>query len=74
MIILAAAATVALTTSQPSSPGVSATAQATATIRVVTAVRLRLDGTDNPGAPPFRKAVLQSSDGSTQEAKLIEFQ
>jgi len=73
MIILAAAA-VALTTSQSSSPGVSASARATATIRVVTAVRLKLDGTDNPGAPPFRKAVLQSSDGSTQEAELIEFQ
>jgi len=72
MIILAAA--VALTTSQSSSPGVSASARATATIRVVTAVRLKLDGTDNPGAPPFRKAVLQASDGSTQEAKLIEFQ
>lgn len=73
MIILAAAA-VALTTSQSSSPGVSASARATATIRVVTAVRLKLDGTDNPGAPPFRKAVLQASDGSTQEAELIEFQ
>jgi len=72
MIILAAA--VALTTSQSSSPGVSASARATATIRVVTAVRLKLDGTDNPGAPPFRKAVLQASDGSTQEAELIEFQ
>jgi len=73
MIILAAAA-VALTISQPSSLGVSATARATATIRVVTAVRLKLDGSDNPGVPPFRKAVVRSSDGSTQEAKLIEFQ
>jgi hypothetical protein len=69
MIVLAAAA-VALATSQPSSPTVSATAHATATIRVVTAVRLKLDGTDNPGAPPVRNAVLRSRDA----AKLIEFQ
>jgi len=73
MIALAAAA-VALATSQPSSHPVSATAQATATIRVVTAVRLKLDGTDNPGAPRVRNSVLRSSDGSTQAAKLIEFQ
>jgi hypothetical protein len=49
-------------------------AQATATIRVVAAVRLKLDGSDNPGAPPARNAVLRSSDGTAQPAKLIEFQ
>jgi len=73
MIVLAAAA-VALATTQPSSHPVSATAQATATIRVITAVRLKLDGTDNPGAPPVRNAVLRSSDGSIHAARLIEFQ
>lgn len=73
MIILAATA-VALATPQPPRPTVSATAQATATIRVITAVRLTLDGTDNPGAPRVRNAVLRSGDGSTQAAKLIEFQ
>ena len=72
MLILAAA--VALANPEPSTHMVSATVQATATIRVVSAVRLKLDGSDNPAAPPVRNAVLRSSDGSTMAAKLIEFQ
>jgi len=50
------------------------TVQATATIRVMQAVRLKLDAPTNPGAPPARDAVLRLSDGTTQPAKLIEFQ
>ena len=52
----------------------TATAQATATIRIVAAVRLKLDGSDNPGAPATRDSVLRLSDGAKQPAKLIEFQ
>jgi hypothetical protein len=73
MILLVVAAAVFASPSPPSHP-VSAMAQATATIRVVAAVRLKLDGSDNPGAPPARNAVLRSSDGTAQPAKLIEFQ
>jgi hypothetical protein len=72
MILLAAAA--ALASPTPTAHPVSATAQATATIRVVTAVRLKLDGSDNPGAPATRGTVLRFSDGTTLDAKLIEFE
>jgi hypothetical protein len=71
-MILLAAALVATASPPPAAP--SATAQATATIRIVAAVRLKLDAAVNPGAPPARNAVLRLSDGSTQSAKLIEFQ
>jgi hypothetical protein len=72
MILFAAAAVLASPT--PTAHPVSATAQATATIRVVTAVRLKLDGSDNPGAPATRGTVLRFSDGTTLDAKLIEFE
>jgi hypothetical protein len=72
MLFLAAAAALA-TAPQPYSPA-AATAQATATIRVVTAVRLKLDGRDNPGAPPARDSMLKDRDGTAQRARLIEFQ
>jgi len=71
MFLVAAAALV--TASTPSSP-TSATVQATATIRILTAVSVKLDASVNPGAPPVRDAVLKLSDGTTQSARLIEFQ
>jgi hypothetical protein len=37
-------------------------------------VRIRLDGEPNPGLPQPRTTMLRSDDGSTQSAKLIEFQ
>ena len=70
MLILAAAA---LATVQ-APPKMAATAQATATIRVVRAVRLKLDGSRNPDAPPARAARIKAADGTHQPAKLIEFQ
>ena len=70
MFLLAAAIAIAPT----SSAAPSAAVQATATIRVMTAVRLKLDAAVNPGAPNARDAVLRLSDGTTQSAKLIEFQ
>ena len=71
MFLLIAAT--ALATVQP--PPTSASgAQATATIRVVRAVRLKLDAAVNPGAPDAHDAVLRLSDGTAQPAKLIEFQ
>jgi hypothetical protein len=68
MFLVAAAALV--TASTPSSP----TVQATATIRILTAVSVKLDASVNAGAPPARDAVLKLSDGTTQSARLIEFQ
>jgi len=70
MLLLAAVALVAA----PPSRSVSAVAQATASVRVIAAVRLKLDGSPNSDAPPPRKAQLRSADGSRQPVKLIEFQ
>jgi len=71
MVLIAAAALVA---APPQSRPVTATVQATATIRIVTAVRLKLDSESNPGAPPARNCLVKAADGSSQPAKLIEFQ
>jgi hypothetical protein len=70
MFLLAAAA---LATASPQ-PATSASAQATATIRIVAAVRLKLDASTNPGAPPTRDARVRTTDGTQLPAKLIEFQ
>ncbi|MBW0007180.1 MAG: hypothetical protein JO335_05645 [Sphingomonas sp.] len=51
-----------------------AVASAIATIRIVRAVELKLDGSANEGAPAARLARLRAADGTTQQAKLIEFQ
>ena len=72
MLLIVAVAALA-TVPQLSSPA-AATAQATATIRIVTAVRLKLDGSDNPGAPPARDSIVKDRDGNRQPAKLIEFE
>jgi hypothetical protein len=73
MVLLFTAAA-ALASSSPAAHPISATAQATATIRVVTAVRISFDAESNPGAQPVRNAVLRFSDGTVTAAKLIEFQ
>jgi hypothetical protein len=74
MVLLVTAAAAALASSSPAAHPVSATVQATATIRIVAAVRISFDGQTNPGAPAVRNAVLRSSDGTIAAAKLIEFQ
>jgi hypothetical protein len=71
MVLLAVATLVAAT---PQSRPIAAVAQATATIRVVSAVRLKLDAPTNADAPRSRDSVVRTTDGSTQPAKLIEFQ
>ena len=72
MFLLVAAA--ALATVQPPPAAPASSAQATATIRVVRAVRLKLDAAVNPGAPDAHNAVLRLSDGTARPAKLIEFE
>ena len=71
MVLLA---TAALAATPPQPRPVSASVQATATIRVISGVQLKLDGTNNPGAPSPRDSNIKSADGSVQPAKLIEFQ
>jgi hypothetical protein len=71
--MLTLAAIALATMPQPSHAG-GAVVQATATIRILTPVRLRLDGSPNADAPPPRDSVIKAADGSSQRAKLIEFQ
>jgi hypothetical protein len=73
MVLLASAA-VALSTPPSAGHPVSATVQATATIRILSGVSLKLDARVNPGAPPPRDTVIHIADGSVIPAKLIEFQ
>ena len=70
-MIMLAAAVLAV---QAPHQGLTATVQATATIRVLRAVTLKLDGSPNPDAPPPRDAVIATADGARQSAKLIDFQ
>jgi len=74
MMVILAATAAALATPQSSGHPVSAAVQATATIRIVTGVSLKLDAPVNPGAPPSRDTVIHAADGSSAPAKLIEFQ
>ena len=71
MMFLIVAAAIA--TSPPSTKA-AATVQATATIRVIKGVALKLDGSSNPGAPLARDSLVKSADGSTRQLKLIEFE
>lgn len=71
MLFLASAL---LATTAPQPHAAAATVQATATIRIITAVQLKLDGSSNPGAPPLRDSVVKAPDGTFSQAKLIEFQ
>ena len=70
MLLIAAASLAA----SPPPSAASAVAQATATIRIVRAVELKLDGSPNDGAPAVRDSQLRGADGTIQQAKLIEFQ
>jgi hypothetical protein len=70
MVLLFAAA---LVSSPPAHPA-AASAQATATIRVLTAVEVKFGSPASAGAPPARDTVLRAADGISQPAKLVEFQ
>jgi hypothetical protein len=47
--------------------------QARATVRIISGVRLKLDGKPNPDAPRPREAVIHTDRGPKQ-ARLIEFE
>jgi hypothetical protein len=70
MLLLATA----LATSAAPIPAQAARAQATAMIRVVRAVRLRLDGAPHSEVPRPRTALVHGGDGMLVTAKLIEFE
>ena len=70
MLFIAAAILAADSPPRPS----GAVAQATATVRVIRAVTLKLDGSANAEAPAPRAAMLIAADGTRRSVKLIEFQ
>jgi hypothetical protein len=70
MLIFVAAA---LAAEAPQS-ALTATAQATVTIRVLRAVTLKLDGSPNADAPLPRDTVVTMVDGTRQATKVIDFQ
>lgn len=72
--MLSLVAFVALAAASPTAlPSLGPRVQARATVQIIVGARLKLDGQANPGAPAVRTSIVHS-DGSTQEARLIEFQ
>lgn len=59
---------------QPNAWAPAAAVQATATVRIISGARLKLDAEANPGAPRARRTKLTTPDGVTRPARLIEFQ
>ena len=72
MLLVAAAAALAAP-QPPTNRPQAAVAQATATVRIVSGVRLKLDSPTNPGAPPAHDSKVTTETGK-QSARLIEFQ
>ena len=71
LMVLLAVAALAITPA-PARP--SAVAQTTVTIRVISGVRVKLDGSTTSDAPVARETVVKSADGTIQPIKVIEFQ
>ncbi|HEX5258294.1 MAG TPA: hypothetical protein VFW35_05880 [Sphingomicrobium sp.] len=67
-------AVAALAASAPQSSGPApVVVQATATVRILSGVRLKLDSPTNTDAPRAHETVVKT-DGTQQPARLIEFQ
>jgi hypothetical protein len=72
MLMFAAAA--ALAASAPVNSGSTPVAvQATATVRIISGVRLKFDSPTNAGAPPAHDSKIIAQ-GKVQRARLIEFE
>ena len=71
MLLLLAAAAASATPQKPQRP--AAVIQATATVRIISAVRVRFGSTDNREAPPAHDSKV-TADGKVQPARLIEFE
>jgi hypothetical protein len=73
MILLIAAATAALAPAQPALRAVPAS-QARATVRIVSAVRLRAGATQTEDGRLVKQATIRGEGGSRQPAMLVEFE
>jgi hypothetical protein len=74
MVLLAATSLATSSPQQPTHSPAAAAVQATATVRVVTGVVIKLGARANADAPPTQETVIHSADGSAVPAKLVEFQ
>lgn len=70
LIAAVAAANAAPPQARPPAP---VAVQASATVRIISGVRIDFDSATNPGAPPAHDARI-TTDGTTQPARLIEFE
>ena len=70
LIAAAAAANAAPSTGNSPAPVVR---QASATVRIISGVQLKLDSPTNDGAPPAHESKVKV-DGEQQSARLIEFE
>ncbi len=72
--MLLLAASLALPPPDPPRSPTSATAQARAIVRIVSAVRVRFDQPAGEGVPPPRKTVVRGPSAELLPAKLVEFE
>ncbi|HEY7006683.1 MAG TPA: hypothetical protein VH392_09395 [Sphingomicrobium sp.] len=72
MMVLLALVAVASATPPDRAP-TPAVGHATASVRIVSGVRLKLDSPTNPDAPPAHDSTV-TTDGKEQPARLIEFE
>jgi hypothetical protein len=73
MLLFAVTALAASAASNPDNTGAAA-AHARATIRIVSAVRLRVGSNSSEEGLPVRSATIRGEDGSAQAARLVEFE
>ena len=71
MLLLAAAAIVATSPAPPART--AAVVQATATVRILSGVRVKLGSASNAGAPAAHASIV-TADGARRPAQLIEFE
>ncbi len=73
MILIAAAAIAASTPTAAPVRSPAAVVQARASVRIISGVRLRLDGQPNRDAPAARETVIRTG-GTARPVRLIEFE
>jgi hypothetical protein len=71
MLLLLAAVAASAAPQRPQPP--AAVVQATATVRIISAVRIKFDSPDNRETPPPHDSQV-TADGKVQPARLIEFE
>jgi hypothetical protein len=74
MLFFVTAAVMASTPQNPPDGGVRAAVQATATVRIITGVSVRLGRGALSGEAPRPHITIASADGAPKRANLIEFE